>query len=57
MILQTIDTADPNFPVNLFMPEEDTAETGESDWLAITCCSYQFYYTTIDSIWETDVDE
>lgn len=57
MILQTIDTADPNFPVDLFTSEEETAETGESDWLALICCSYAFPLTTIDSIWETDVDE
>lgn len=56
-MFQTIDTAEPNFPENLFTPEEDSAETGESDWLALTCCSYQFYFTRIDSIWETDVDE
>ena len=58
MILQTIDTAEPNFPVNLFTPEEDTAETGESDWLAITCCDYIVWHDyRFDSIWETDVDE
>ena len=57
MILQTIDTAEPNFPVDLFTPEEDTAETGESDWLAITCCSYVISPLGIDSIWETDTDE
>ena len=57
MILQTIDTAEPNFPVDLFTSEEDTAETGESDWLALTCCSYWLHPISIDSIWETDVDE
>ena len=57
MILRTIDTAEPNFPVDLFTPEEDTAEIGESDWLAITCCSYITWYQGLDSIWETDVDE
>ena len=57
MILQTIDTAETNFPVNIFTPEEDTPETGESDWLALNCCTYAFPLITIDSIWETDVDE
>ena len=56
-MFQTIDTAEPNFPVDLFTPEEDTAETGETDWLAITCCGYTSYPHLIDSIWETDVDE
>ena len=56
-MFQTIDTAEPNFPVNLFTPEEDTSETGESGSFAIHCCSYQYYYTTIDSIWETEADE
>ena len=57
MILQTIDTAETNFPVNIFTPEEDTPETGESDWLPLMCCSYWFTPFGIDSIWETDVDE
>ncbi len=57
MILQTIDSAESNFPENHFTPEEDTAETGDSDWLALSCCTYVFVPFTIDSIWETDVDE
>ena len=56
-MFQTIDTAEPNFPVNLFTPEEDTAETRNSNWFAINCCGYQVYPISIDSIWETDVDE
>ncbi len=56
-MFQTIDTAESNFPVNLFTPEEDTAETGESDWLALICCSYWLSPISIDSIWENDVDE
>ena len=57
MILQTIDTADTNLPVNLFAPEEDTAETGNSDWLALRCCTYSSSTFWIDSICETDDDE
>ena len=58
MILQTIDTAEPDFPVNLFTPEEDTAEVDDSsDWLALSCCTYVVFPITIDSIWETDADE
>ena len=57
MILQTIDTAEANFPSNLFTSEEDTPETGESDWLALNCCGYWFVPITIDSIWEVNVDE
>ena len=57
MILQTIDTAEPNFPVNIFTPKVDTTETSETDWLAITCCGYTSYPHLIDSIWETDADE
>ena len=56
-MFQMIDTADTNLPVNLFTPEEDTAETGESDWLAISCCNYAYYNESIDPTWETDVDE
>ena len=56
-MFQTIDTAEPSFPANLFTPEEDIPETGESDWLAITCCSYIISPLAIDSIWETDADE
>ena len=57
MILQTIDTAETNFPINIFTPEEDTAETGESDWLPLNCCSYSTASFWIDPIWETNVDE
>ena len=57
MILQTIDTAEPNFPVNFFTPEEDTAETSNSDWLALICCTYAVYEQSIDPTWQTDVDE
>ena len=56
-MFQTIDTAEPNLPVNLFTPEEDTAETGNSDWLALKCCGYSSALYWIDSIWETDIDE
>ena len=57
MILQTIDTAEPNFPVNLFTPEEDTAETDNSNWLALTCCDYSVHPYLIDFILEIDVDD
>ena len=32
-MFQTIDTAEPNFPVNLFTPEEDTLRNRQL-WLA-----------------------
>ena len=57
MILQTIDTAETNFPINIFTPEEDTPETGESDWLALNCCTYIIWHQGPDYIWETDTDE
>ena len=56
-MFQTIDTAETNFPVNIFTPEEDTPETGNSDWLALNCCSYSTASFWIDPTWETDVDE
>ncbi len=56
-MFQTIDTADTNLPVNLFAPEEDTAETGESDSFPIICCTYIVWRQALDSIWETDADE
>lgn len=57
MTLQTIDTAEPNFPVNLFTPEEDTVETSDSDWLVLTCCGYAHVPYTIDPIREPYIDE
>ena len=56
-MLQTIDTAESNFPASVFILEEDTAETGESDWLALICCTYAVYEQSIDPTWQTDVDE
>ena len=57
MTFQMIDTADPNFPVNLFAPEEDATEVSNSDCTAISCCGYATSRFWLDSIWETDVDE
>ena len=61
MTFQIINTADPNFPVNLFTSEEDmeedTAEIGDSNWIALSCCSYGTYPIAIDSIWEADLEE
>lgn len=56
-MFQTIDTAEPNLPVNLFTSEEGTPETGESDLLPISCCTYIVWRQALDSIWETDADE
>ena len=57
MACQTIHAAEPDFPANLFTPEEDTAEIGDSNWIALSCCSYGSYGAAIDVIWETEVDE
>ena len=57
MTFQTIDAAKPNFPVDISMFEETTAETSDSDWLAISCCSYILQPLSIDPTWEDDVDE
>ena len=56
-MFQTIDTAEPNFPVNLFTAEEDTAEIDNSNCLAINCCDYAHYNESIHPIGQTDVDE
>ena len=56
-MFQTIDTPDPNFSANLSTPEEDSAETDNSNWLAITCCGYSVHPYLIDSILEIDVDD
>ena len=57
MTFQTIDTAEPSFPVNFFISQEDPVELGESDWLAIACCNYGSHRFLIDAVWETDTDE
>lgn len=56
MVFQTIHAAEPNFPANLFALEEDTAETSNSDWIALNRCAYAAQAFSIDPIWETDVD-
>ena len=57
MTIETIDSPNPNFPANIFAPDEDTADDSNSEWIAISCCSYNFHPVAIDSIWVTDVDE
>ena len=57
MTFQMIDTAETNFPVNLFTPEAETTEASDFDSLAINCCGYAFYAYLIDSIWEANIDE
>ena len=57
MACQTIHTAEPNFPANLFTLEEDTTEPSDSNWIALSCCSYGSYSAALDVIWETEVDE
>ena len=57
MTFEVIDSPEPNFPVNIFAPDEDTADDSDSDWIAISCCAYSAYPIAIDSIWVTDADE
>ena len=56
MTFQTIDTAEPNFPTNLFTTETDTVEVSDSDCIAIPCCTYNYYPVAIDSIWMSNAD-
>ena len=51
MACQTIHTAEPNFPANLFTLEEDTTEPSDSNWIALSCCSYGSYAAASDVIW------
>ena len=57
MACQIIQDAEPNFPANLFTLEEDTVEASNSDWIALSCCSYGTYAAAIDFDWETEIDE
>lgn len=57
MTFEVIDSPGPNFPVNIFAPDEDTADDSDSDWIAISCCTYSSYIIAIDSIWVTDADQ
>ena len=57
MTFEVIDSPDPNFPVNIFAPDEDTVGVNDSNRIAISCCSYAIWYVSIDSICETDADE
>ena len=57
MTIETIDSPNPNFPANIFTPDEDTADDSNSEWIAISCCAYSSYIIAIDSIWVTDADE
>ena len=57
MTFEVIDSPEPNFPVNIFAPDEDTADDSDSERIAISCCTYNSYPIAIDSIWVTDADE
>ena len=57
LTFEMIDSPEPNFPVNLFAPDEDTADDSNSERIAISCCTYSSYLLSIDSIWATDADE
>ena len=57
MTFETIDSPNPNFPANIFAPDEDTADDSDSEWIAISCCAYSVYPVAIDSIRVTDADE
>ena len=57
MTFEVIDSPEPNFPVNIFTPDEDTTDGSDSDWIAISCCSYNLHPIGIDSIWVTDADK
>ena len=57
MACQIIQDAEPNFPANLFTLEEDTVEASNSDWIALSCCSYGSYAAAIYFDWETEIDE
>ena len=60
MVFEIIQDAEFNFPANLFTPEEDTEDTAEasnSNWIALSCCSYGMYAAALAVIWETEDDE
>ena len=57
MKFEMIDDPNPNFPVNIFTPDEDTVEVNASNRIAISCCMYVIWPLSIDSISETDADE
>ena len=57
MKFEMIDDPEPNFPVNIFTPDEDTVEVNDSNRIAISCCMYVIWPLSIDSISETDADE
>ena len=57
MACQIIQDAEFNFPVTLFTLEEDAVEASNSEWIALSCCSYGTYAAASDVIWETEDDE
>ena len=57
MACQTIQAAEFNFPANLFTLEEDAAEASNSDWNALSCCSYGSYGAASDVTLEAEDDE
>ena len=57
MACKTIHAAEFNFPANLSTPEEDMTEASDSNWIALSCCSYGSYSAALDVIWETEDDE
>ena len=57
MKFEMIDSPAPNFPVDIFTPDEDTVGVNDSNRIAISCCDYLIWSFAIDSICETDADE
>ena len=56
MACKIINAAETNFPANLFTLEEDAVEANNSNWIALSCCSYGSYAAAIDVTLETELE-
>ena len=56
MAVQIINPVDTGLPMSPSTVEADTETEEDFTWVSLLCCTYGYYYTTIDTNWEEDID-
>ena len=56
MAVQIINPVDTGFPMSPLTVEADTGTEEEFTWVPLSCCTYGYYHTHIDTDPEEDID-
>ena len=56
MAVQIINPVDTGFPMSPLTVEADTETEEEFTWVPLSCCSYAYYQTHIDTDFEEEID-